>query len=123
MRQAIFPAFRDETALAEGVDIGKKPKRHYVGGLPALNDRSRLSRRPAMRLLDAHVFSGRFRVARGELRVQALVEFAGRIIGNIQQFIAGSGVEILGRDEANRQGGRADGCHIEPSGLKSFTNF
>jgi len=52
-----------------------------------------------MRLLDAHVLSGRLRVVRGELRVQALVEFAGWIIGNVQQFISGSGIEIFGRDK------------------------
>ena len=76
-----------------------------------------------MRLLDAHVLSGRLRVVRGELRVQALVEFAGRIIGNVQQFISGSGIEIFGRDKADRQGGRCDGTQIEPRDFESSAKF
>jgi hypothetical protein len=48
-----------------------------------------------MRLLDANVLPGRLRVVGGELRVQALVEFAGRIIGNVQQVISGAGTRFL----------------------------
>ena len=43
MRQTILPAFCDEAVFAKCVDIGKKSKRHHVGGLLTLNDRSRLS--------------------------------------------------------------------------------
>ena len=120
MRQAVRPALGNEAAFAQGVDIRIKPEGHDIGRLFAADHRARLTRGAAMRLPDVHRLAGLGLIFGGELLVDALVEFARRIIGDVEQGVGDAGVEVLHRDEADRDDDGATAARLRQASPDNF---
>src|ERR1700761_7071432 len=84
VRKAIPPVFGDQPSSGEAVDIGRKRKRYHIGGQPVGN-RSGLTRRATVRLLDTDATSGFGFIFRDEFGIDLLVDLTGWVVGNVEQ--------------------------------------
>ncbi|MNK73376.1 hypothetical protein D3C87_928710 [compost metagenome] len=85
VRQALLPVGLDEAAVrGQGVDVAAQRQRGHVG-IDAVDDRTGLLARAAVRLLDAHVLAGLGLPVLGEGLVVVHVQLAGRVVRHVQQ--------------------------------------
>ena len=86
VRQPFLPVLRDQFRdVVECVDVRGQRERHHVGA-QAVDDRARLLAGAAMRLLDRHVVAGFRLPVFGEGRVVVRVEFARRVVRDVEQL-------------------------------------
>src|SRR5439155_7414424 len=109
-----LPAGRDEAAFLDGVDVVGQGQRDDVG-LEAVDDRSGLLARAAMRLVDGDRLARLLLVARDERGVDRLVQLARRVVGDIQQRRVlrprgGRGAD--GRDQGGEDGDAGGGVDL-----------
>ena len=101
LRQPLLPVGGDLAGLGgDRVDVGGERERHDVGVEP-VDHRARLRARAAVRGLDGDRLAGLGLPVGGEGLIDRLVEFARRIVGDVQQ----GGLRI-GRAAAKQRQGR-----------------
>ena len=84
MRQPRLPVPGQQSALGNRIDIVRQRQRDHVG-IEAVDHRTRLLARAAMRLLDLQIVAGFRLPLPGESLVEILVQLASRIVGHVQQ--------------------------------------
>jgi hypothetical protein len=98
----ILPARVNQSGALDGGNVPTQRQRHHIG-VEAVNDRTRLLSGPAMGLLDHDIDAGLLLVFRGEKLVKLAVEFARRIVGNVQKM----GVRRAGGRTGSKHAGEA----------------
>ncbi len=90
VRQPLLPVGRDLARLGgDRVDVGGERQRHDVG-LQPVDHRARLRAGAAVRVLDRHRLAGLRLPVGGEGGVDRLIEFARRIVGDVEQRDVGA---------------------------------
>src|SRR5579884_4572637 len=84
-RQTLFPTVLDESLLAQFVGVRPQGQTDHIG-LQTIDDRSRLPAGATVRLLDHYPLPGLQLVLRNELVVQVAPQFAGRVVGDVEQL-------------------------------------
>ena len=93
--------------LGDRIDVAFERQRHHIGVEP-VDHRARLLARAAMRGLDGDRLAGLRLPMRGEGRVEFLVEFPRRIIGDVEQGRIREGETEPSELDRARQSGRKD---------------
>ncbi len=88
--------------LGKLVHVASESERHDIG-VETVDNGARLLARAAVRLLDGHVFVGGRLPVLGEGCVEFLIELAGRVIGDIEEF-GGIGRHGTGQADAEAEG-------------------
>ena len=85
--ETVLPMVRDQATLPQAVDVRPQAEGDDVRNLFTADHFFRLPRRTSMRLLDGRMTTGRLFVRRHEQGIQCLIEFPGRVVGDIDDRI------------------------------------
>ena len=128
VRQPSHPVARDQPALGDGVDVVGQRERDDIGRQP-IDDRARLPAGPAMRGADAQRLAGAGLPGSGEGGIVLAVEFARRVIADIQQLArrlaraaaaGSSGAASRARRVGARDGRDIDAASSAPEPIMTF---
>src|SRR6202042_3806854 len=115
VRQAFLPVGRDESALAQRVNVTRQCQRHDVGFLMAIDDFGSLPSRTTMRLLDFARHAGLTPKLLDEGFVDRSVELPGRVVRDVENLVwVVVVVQVVDSDEACRDDDRDDSEDVEP---------
>ena len=113
VRKPFLPIRGDQPAFGQAFDIGRKCQRDDVGRQP-IGDCSGLTRRTAVRLLNAHPVS-RLRLILGdEFGIDLLIDLTRGVIGNVEELAFLFSSVVLKSHQSDRDGRQDQGKGIKP---------
>src|SRR5271165_4696894 len=113
MWKPILPISGNEPTFGEAFDIRRKCERYDIGRQP-LRNRSGLTRRAAVGLLDAHSVPGFGLILHNEFGINLFVDLACWVVGNVEKLAVLVSFDVLGPDQRDPNGSQAEGKDVEP---------